>query len=66
MGALTTLKHHAEVARTAWKDQKEARQQLSATGTAKRDELAFMPAAVEITETPVMRRDRTANHLSTI
>lgn len=53
MGALTTLKHHAEVARAAWKDQKEARLTLSATGTAKRDELAFMPAAVEITETPV-------------
>lgn len=53
MGALTTLKHHAEVARTAWKDQKEERQKLTAMGTAKRDELAFMPAAVEITETPV-------------
>jgi len=52
MGALTTLKHHADVARSAWKEQNESRRQLKAVGTSKRDELAFMPAAVEITETP--------------
>lgn len=52
MGALTTLKHHAEVARAAWKDQKETRKNTGTVGTAKRDELAFLPAAVEITETP--------------
>lgn len=52
MGALTTLKHHLSVARAAWKDQKQDRLQMTAIGTAKRDELAFMPAAVEITETP--------------
>ncbi len=53
MGMLTTLKHHADVARAAWQDEKQGRKQLSAMGAAKRDELAFMPAAIEITETPV-------------
>ncbi len=53
MGALTTLKHHAEVARAAWKEQNNSDRKLKSIGVAKRDELAFMPAAVEITETPV-------------
>jgi len=52
MGALTTLKHHASVARSAWQEQNEARQQLKSIGSSKRDELAFMPAAIEITDTP--------------
>jgi HlyD family type I secretion membrane fusion protein len=53
MGALATLKHHAEVARAAWKEQNDTQRQLKTIGIAKRDELAFMPAAIEITETPV-------------
>jgi len=52
MSALATLKHHADVAKAAWKDQRERSVALDTRGRSKREELAFMPAAIEITDTP--------------
>ena len=52
MGLFSTLSHHWQVARAAWSEQRE----LDAAGKARHDtrahELAFLPAALEITETP--------------
>ncbi len=52
MGALTTLKHHADIAKAAWKEQREQSITLDTRGRSRRDEMAFKPAALEITDTP--------------
>lgn len=52
MSFIDNVRHHISVAREAYKEEKEAKA-LATDQRGKRDEeLAFMPAALEITETP--------------
>jgi len=52
MALLPALKHHAAVAKAAWSEQRALEKSLKAESPAQRAELAFLPAALEITETP--------------
>ncbi len=52
MGLPATLAHHTEILVAAWKDQRSKELSLKGTGKARRNELKFLPAALEITDTP--------------
>lgn len=52
MSFLDNLQHHLAVARDAFKDEKEAKALAPDDRRKRGEELAFMPAALEITETP--------------
>lgn len=52
MGILNNIAHHVAVAREALAQEKEAGAARKARGDLKRHELEFMPAALEISETP--------------
>ncbi len=52
MTALDTARHHWEVLIQAWRDDRETRAAAKDTKTPGRDELSFLPAALEVIETP--------------
>ena len=52
MGALDTAARHWQVARAAWAEQRQAEKSGSRRENARANELAFLPAALEVTETP--------------
>lgn len=52
MSFLDNIRHHLSVARDAYREEKEAEALSEDTRGKRREELAFMPAALEITETP--------------
>ena len=52
MSFLDNLRHHLSIAREAYREEKEAKSMAADQRSKRREELAFMPAALEITETP--------------
>lgn len=52
MSFIDNIRHHIEVAREAYRDEKEAKALAVDRRGKREEELAFMPAALEITETP--------------
>ena len=52
MSFIDNIRHHVQVAREAYAQEKEAKALAGETRKKRDEELAFMPAALEITETP--------------
>jgi len=52
MSILDNIRHHFNVAREAYREEKQAKGLAPEQQGKRREELAFMPAALEITETP--------------
>jgi hemolysin D len=52
MGVAQGLLHHMEVLSAAWKDQRAREKEGGSRAKSRRDELNFLPAVLEVTETP--------------
>ncbi len=59
MSVFNRIRRYVSIARDAYRNEKEAKAQQGRKGERKQEELAFMPAALEITETPASPAGRT-------